>query len=471
MSRPQQLTSALRMTSARIGVLILVVTLIVAVGLFNKDRINSMLLSGETVEVHFDRAYKLRPHVSEVKVAFVVVGKVTAVEPDEGGGAVVSVKVDEDVLASLGTEPSATVRPTTLLGGSYFVDLQPGGDPGEFSSRSIPVERTTTPVELDKVARALQPGARDGLRGTVSQLDKALDEDGERAVRRLVGTAPGALDPAAEVLDAAQGLRPNRDLAAVTSGLENLGRVLSKDEGELDGILADLDATTAVLDGRSQEVSDSVGLLPEALDSAEAGLSDLSGSLDTLREVSADTRPLVQQLDRTLEVAGPVVSEARPLVGDLRSLLRDARPVVDDLVPTARSADEVLTDLDGKVLDRVDDKVMPWLHAKYDGKQPYTMTSSEKPMYQELAYMFATLDRASGMVDKNGHAVGFQPGIGSGSVGGIPISLEQMFKMLTESFYTPSPVDTLPPAGTGGTPASPSGTLNSLLGALNGGGR
>lgn len=470
MIRRNPLSSALTMTSARIGVLILVVVLLVFVALFSKDRINTTLMSGDSVEIHFDQAYKLRPHVSEVKVAFVVVGKVTAVEPDEGGGAVVTVKVDEEVLDSLGSEPTATIRPTTLLGGSYFVDLQPGGEPGSFEALSIPTSRTEVPVELDKVVRALQPDARDGVRTSVRELDLALGEDGERALRDLVDSAPDALDPAAEVLDAAQGRHPNRDLASLTSHMEELARVLSEDDGQLDGILNDLDDTTAVLDRRSPELTRTVAQLPDALDTTETGLSDLSGSLDILREVSADTRPLVQQLDQTLKVAGPVLRDARPLVADLRGLVRDARPVIDGLVPTAQDADVVLNDLEGDVLDGVDQTVMPWLHERYDGSQPYSMTASDKPMYQELAYMFATLDRASGMVDHNGHAVAFQPGPGSGSIGGVPISLEQMFKMLTETFYLPEPLDTVPPLDSG-APATPSGTLNQLLNGQLGGGQ
>ncbi|MCX6400685.1 MAG: MlaD family protein [Propionibacteriales bacterium] len=468
MSTRRKPSVPLHLSSARIGVVILVVTLLVSVALFNKDRINSMLLGGDKVEVHFDRAYKLRAHVSQVKVAFVVVGKVVAVR-SEGDDAVVELKVESDVLESLGSEPSATIRPTTLLGGSYFVDLQPGGDPGAFTAGSIPVERTAVPVELDKVARALQPNARAGLQGTVRNLDEALDEEGERALRDLVDAAPAALDPAAEVLDAAQGLHPNRDLTDLTSGMENLGRVLSRKDGQLDQILTDLQSASGVLDNRSSDVATAVDTLPDALDSTRTGLADLSGSLDTLRDVSADTRPLVRQLDKTLGVAGPVVKDARPLVADLRSLMSDARPVVNALVPTSESADAVLTDLEGKVLDRVDKDVMPWLHAKYVGKGPYQRTSGAKPTYQELAYMFATLDRASGQVDKNGHAVGFQPGIGSGSVGGIPISLEQMFKILTEAFYLPQPVDTLPPVSGGG--GTPSNTLDNLLSGLLGGGR
>lgn len=434
--------------SARIGVVMLVVTLLVAVGLFSKDRIDSMLLSGETIEVRFDKAYKLRPHVSQVKVAFVVVGKVTGVEKT-GDDAVVRVKVDRDVLDSLGSEPTATIRPTTLLGGAYFVDLQPGGDPGAFTARSIPVERTSLPVELDRVARTLQPEARRGVQRTVRRLDATLDKEGRRALRDLVASAPGALDPAADVADAAQGLHPKEDLGQVVTGLENLGRTLSRTEGQLDGILADAAVTARTLDRRSTEVASAVQTLPGALDATREGLADLDGSLSTLREVAADSRPLARQLDRTLGVARPVVQDARPLVSDLRTVLRDARPVVDSLVPTVTSADQAVSDLRGNVLDRLDGEVTPWLHAKPRGKAPYQYTTSEKPMYQEVAYLFANLTRASGHIDANGHTVSLLAGVGTAGLGGLPVSIEQMFKILTQGIQLKQPLATLPQLGGG----------------------
>ncbi|HWU22936.1 MAG TPA: MlaD family protein, partial [Nocardioides sp.] len=95
---------------ARLGVVMLVVTLLVAVGLFSKDKINTLLLSGRTITVHFDQAYKLRPDVSKVKVAYVVVGKVSGVERDPAGGAAVSLKVDRTVLDRLGSQPTAAIR-------------------------------------------------------------------------------------------------------------------------------------------------------------------------------------------------------------------------------------------------------------------------------------------------------------------------------------------------------------------------
>ncbi|WP_220794056.1 MlaD family protein [Nocardioides pelophilus] len=447
--------------------MLVVVTVLAAVGLFSKDRIGSMLMPGSTIEVHFDRAYKLRPDVSRVKVAYVVVGKVTAVEKD-GDGAVVTLKVEDDVLDSLGSEPSATIRPTTLLGGSYFVDLEPGGDPGAFEARSIPSSRTAVPVELDKVARALQPAALKGMQVATGELESSLERTGRRALRRLLETAPDTLAPAADVLRATRGERPHHDLRSIVSGLENTARALPADD-RLDAILGDLAVVMSVLGRRSPELAAAIAELPETLPATEAGLHDLGRTLTTLREVSAETRPLVRQLRTTLDTAQPVIWDSRPLVADLRGLIQSARPLLDDLVPTAISADHVVTDIGGPVIDRVNRELVPWLRSDYHGKGPYSMSETDEPLYQELAYMFANLDRATGMVDNNGHAISFQPGVGSSSIGGTPISIEQMFKILTAAFYLPEPVETVPPHdGAPSAPGTPS--LNDLLDDLLAGG-
>ncbi|MPY81461.1 MAG: MCE family protein, partial [Actinophytocola sp.] len=58
-------------------------------------------------------------------------------------------KLDNGTLDKLGTEPSARIRPTTLLGGNYYVHLEHGGAEGAFDDETIPLTRTTSPpVEL-----------------------------------------------------------------------------------------------------------------------------------------------------------------------------------------------------------------------------------------------------------------------------------------------------------------------------------
>ncbi|HEV7826668.1 MAG TPA: MlaD family protein [Mycobacteriales bacterium] len=420
------LSRVLRTSPLTLGVIFLVGVLVAGLGLFQKNRIIATFRPGETVAADFTRDNHLRPFVSKVKVAGVPVGVVTAVGRDDGGTTEVAMKVDRGTREKLGTAPSAAIRPATFLGGNYYVELRPGGEPGRPHG-TIPATRTTTPVELDRVLETLRPEARKGIRSTVRQLDGTLDADGRDAVEKLLRTAPGTLDPAGDVLAAARGTDPENDLTDLVSGLESTARVLSRRDGQLDGIVRDLRTTTASLAEHRAPVARTVADLPATLRSTRAGLTRLDGTLERVRVTATSARPAVRELDRLLARADPVLAEARPLVRDLRPLLADARPAVEQLVPAARTGTAVLGDLSGPVLDRVNGPVMRTVLSPYRGTGKYKGSGSDKPLYQEVGYMIAGLGAVSKQVDANGVALSFQPGLSPGSVGDLPISLEQLF--------------------------------------------
>src|SRR5690606_2515589 len=130
---------------------------------------------------------------------------------------------------------------------------------------------------------------------------------------------------------------------------------------------------------------------------------------------------------------------------DLRSVVNDALPVARNLVPGARGLDSVVRDVKGPVIDRVNGPIMTWLHDEYVGERNYALIRSERAMYEEIALTIATLTRASNLFDDNGHTVGVQPGVGTGSLGGLPLSTEQLFKLLTAWYYPQYPLETIPP--------------------------
>jgi len=88
---------------------------------------------GDTVTASFTRQYKLDPYLSVVKLASVRVGAVTDIERADDGGAKVTMKLDKGTIEKLGGEPSATIRPTLVVGGVYYVELTPGGRGGVFN--------------------------------------------------------------------------------------------------------------------------------------------------------------------------------------------------------------------------------------------------------------------------------------------------------------------------------------------------
>ena len=75
-----------------LGKIFVTVAAVAAVLLFQKADILAGLRSGETIEISFSEAHRLRPSVSEVKVAGVGVGIVRSVERDDDGTTSVTVR-------------------------------------------------------------------------------------------------------------------------------------------------------------------------------------------------------------------------------------------------------------------------------------------------------------------------------------------------------------------------------------------
>jgi phospholipid/cholesterol/gamma-HCH transport system substrate-binding protein len=442
---------AWRGTPFQIGLAIILVAVAAAIPLFLKAQIATLFTPGESLTVHFAADRVLDTYRTDAKVAGVPVGKVTAVAP-EPGGAAVTVKISDDAYTALGSAPAAAIRPTTLLGGRYYVDLIPGGLPGDPDG-DIPRARTRLPVELEQVAAALQPSARLGAQHAVAALDATLTSGGDTALRQLLAHAPSTLPPVGGVLTGLRGEHPATDLPDLVGNLESTARVLTDRQGQLAGTVTDLDAVGGVFDRRATDVAAALSTLPATLDSANTGLDALDITMHKLRDTAGPARDIVAPLHRLLDKADPVLDDARPLVSDLRTVLGDARPTVDDLVPAADDLTDMSENLSGPVLDRINGPIRQTVFSPFAGAGPYAGNGADFPFYKAVGYMASNLNRSARYTDPNGAVVSLQFGAGPGSLAGLPVSLVQMFEHLTQTAPAP-PRPALP------TPALPTPALS-----------
>ena len=417
-----------RLSALSLGRIFVAVAAVSGALLFQKAQLAAMLRPGDTVQIQFSEAHRLRTSVSDVKMSGVDIGVVRSVE-DEDGVTTVTVKVDDDTRKAMGTAPSARVRPTTLLGGNYYVEIVPGGRRGEFEG-TIPVERTELPVELDGVASAFPADARTGVRSSTKALDSTLDEGGTRALRELLESAPGTLRSTDEVLAALQGTSPRSDLADLVRGGENASTVLSSENARLGDTVDGLATTARVLEARRHDVAEAARTMPASLDETATLLDSLDGVLASLEATADPARPSVRELARLLDHADPVLGRARPVVRDLRGVLRDARPLVTTLIPISRDLDATVDNVRGPVLDRVNGPIVDQLTSSWHGTGEYEGGGADRPLYKETGYMFANLTQAN-MMDENGSMISFLPGMGPGSLAGLPISFEDLLAELT----------------------------------------
>ncbi|WP_157041721.1 MlaD family protein [Nitriliruptor alkaliphilus] len=409
-----RLSSLLLDNARRVGVAGVVLVLIAGVALFNRPELATRLSSTEDVRVHLDRDHNLAPYSTSVKVAGVEVGVVTDVVRGEDA-VEVTLAVDAGTRDLLGTEPTAAVRPVTLLGGNVYVALSRGGEGGAFEG-AIPVERTSTPVELDHVLATLQPDALDGAGTSARELDEAMRSGGAEALDRLVTAAPDTLRPTASAFDALLG-EGGSDLERLVAEFGAIAATLTDDPQLLEDTVGATGRTARVLGETAAAQARALEGLPDTLVATRLMLSDLDGSMAELRTVAEPLRPSVTQLREVLERTTPVLADARPLVADLAPTVRDARPVVGDLDPTIRDLGRVVHDVRGPVLARLEDDLVPALISNYRGEPSV--------LYEEIGYLLAGMAGTAKYNDGFGAALSFQLGIGFGTlppVGGSALS-------------------------------------------------
>lgn len=412
----------------RLGVCFYASLLLLFVLLANKAQIQSLFYDGRTVKVEFADSYKLRAHDSSVKVAGLTVGSISDLHRTDAGTTVVTMKVDESALETLGARPIARIEPRTVLGGRYAIELEAGGGKGKFDGK-IPIERTATPVEFDHVTEALPASARKALQGLVGSAERTLNSaDGELA--DLLKTAPDVLEPGVDVAKAARGTRPAVDLPELVVDLDAAADVLSRRDGQLADIARDLHVTSQALAENRGALANTIADLPQTLRSTRSGMGGLDESVTALTVTAHDLRPSAPKIRKLIERLDPLLRDVQPLMADLKPLLRDARPAVQDLVPTVSNARSVLNDLHGPVLNRVNGPVSDFVLNPWKGTGPYKGGAggfmADHKFYEELAYMATNIDRASMSQDQRGSTLAFQAGVGLSSISGLPFDLESL---------------------------------------------
>ena len=112
-----------------------------------------------------------------MRIAGVNVGEVVEVEREEDSDMVrVTMEMKEAGLP-LHKDATLKIRSRIFLEGNFFVDLTPGTPEGDEleDGDTIPVTRTSTPVQLDELLTALQTNDRESLQDLLNGLGDGLN--------------------------------------------------------------------------------------------------------------------------------------------------------------------------------------------------------------------------------------------------------------------------------------------------------
>ena len=268
----------------RVAAIATVVLLLVTVGVFIKD---NPFAGAYEIKGVFTTSNQLRSN-SAVRIGGLDVGKVVKIEAGDGNTSVVTMEItDRDV--PIRADADLAIEPRLVLEGNFYVKVSPGS-PGAAEladGGTIPLSRTSVPVQLDQVLGVLDEPTRTALQGTFREFAIGLgpkgDSGGWKGLRDSIAELDRALGSATRVSRAAQGTRPGdlrraiRDSGAVTEQLASSPAALA-------GLVASYSRVSGALAARDQALGATVRGFDQVVREAPPNLAAVNAALPVLTE-------------------------------------------------------------------------------------------------------------------------------------------------------------------------------------------
>jgi phospholipid/cholesterol/gamma-HCH transport system substrate-binding protein len=272
------------------------------------------------VKAVFDNAGQLVPG-NQVRVGGQPVGKISDIELDDQGNAVVTLQVD-DTVAPLHDGTTATIRATSLSGiANRYVSVKPGpnsnrkiADGGHIGS-----DETSAPVDLDALFNSLDAKTREGLKNFIRGTGDQYDTRGVEAGQSIKYFAPFLGSTSRLTKEVAL------DQAVLTRFLKdgaNTVSAIAERRDDLANLVGNTNATMRAIGDESASLQRALELLPDTLRKANTTFVNLRTTLDDLDQLTDVSKPNTKRLAPFLRALRPLVHDARPTIADLAQLIR-----------------------------------------------------------------------------------------------------------------------------------------------------
>lgn len=242
----------------------------------------------------------------EVKLAGVEVGRVTEIDTDQEHGLVeVSFVVNSGV--EVGSDATADISLETLLGAKFIrLGETTSGEPMESlpkERRHIPVERTTTPVDVFALTR---------------DATERIEETDNDKLNTLIG----------QLATVTEGKR--EQITQLLEGIDRVSTALTERDAELEALLDEVDVLAANLAAKDQQLIDLIDagdrildFLVERRDVFATALGEGSEAIRGLAELIATNKAA---LDAILDDLHPTLEVVESNLADLNAGLAISGP-------------------------------------------------------------------------------------------------------------------------------------------------
>ena len=271
--------------------------------------------SAATYKLTFETAGQL-VNDNSVTVGGRRVGKITDIRLTNNNQAVVTVEIEEPY-APLHEGSSATIRATSLSGvANRYIALSPGpkGAPEIPVGSTLPVENTTTIVDLDQLFNTLDPKTTAGLTKLIRGFGAWYAGRGKDANRAAPYLAPALRATTGLVEDL------NADQPALRAMVRNTSSVMGTLAAKgpvLTDLVSNTNTTLGAIADENQSLAEALDYLPQTLRRANTTFVNLRYALDDVDQLVAATKPVTGDLDTLLTELEPVLQEGTPVFANL----------------------------------------------------------------------------------------------------------------------------------------------------------
>ncbi len=310
------------------------------------------------VRAIFDNASTL-VNGEDVKVAGVPVGVISDLDVTPDKKAAVTLRIDDQGFIPWKSDAKCKIGSQGLIG-EKFVDCQPGSSSAEplaridegdgEGERLLPIEQTSSPVDLDLLNDIMRLPYRERFAILLSEFGAGLAGRGEE-LNEVIHRANPALRETDEVLKILAD--QNRVLARLARDSDQVLGPLARERESFADFVVQANATGEASAERRGDLARSIHLLPGFLRELRPLMADLEDFTDQGTPLLTDLNAAAPALGRLIEAQGTLADASResfPSLGDAlergRPALIEARPLIRDLGEFGQEAAPVAVNLD-----------------------------------------------------------------------------------------------------------------------------